>query len=100
MAEDRFLTEQRAAVEALRGRVGMADVSQALRRIDDGTYEVCTKKASDACTGVIARGRLGKFPLTNVCEHCFGETPRYRAKPPPSKPPRGHRSPPGEGLSP
>lgn len=100
MSEGDFLARQRAAVEELRGRVGMADIAQALRRIDDGSYEQCTKGESDDCTGEIARDRLGTFPLTNVCGHCFGETPRYRPKPPPSKPPRGHRSPPGERLSP
>lgn len=100
MNQGDFQAQQRAAVEALRGKVGMTDIAQALRRMDDGTYEVCTKEVGNDCSGVIARDRLAKFPLTNVCEDCCGTMPTYRPEPPLRRPRQDRRSPPGEGLSP
>jgi RNA polymerase-binding protein DksA len=43
----------------------MQEIRQALRRLESGTYGVCT-----ACGEPIAEGRLNALPYTSVCIDC------------------------------
>lgn len=43
----------------------MQEIREALRRLESGTYGVCT-----ACGEMIAEGRLNALPYTGVCIDC------------------------------
>ena len=48
-----------------RERVKLALIQEALRRMDDGSYGVCTE-----CSTEIPFGRLAIFPETATCQRC------------------------------
>ncbi|QFG20669.1 TraR/DksA family transcriptional regulator [Actinomadura sp. WMMB 499] len=60
---------ERARIESslARARAHLADIEDALRRLDDGTYGVCER-----CGGAIADGRLQARPSTRTCITCAG----------------------------
>ncbi len=52
----------------------IADVEQALRRLDDGTYGIC-----EGCRQPIAAARLEAIPYTRHCVSCPAPSPRRPA---------------------
>ncbi|TMR01198.1 TraR/DksA family transcriptional regulator [Actinomadura soli] len=58
---------ERARIEAslTRARARLADIDDALRRLDDGTYGVC-----EQCGGAIAAERLEARPFARTCFTC------------------------------
>ena len=48
-----------------RETVSLALIQEALRRLDSGTYGVCT-----GCGSAVAYGRLLVFPESPTCAHC------------------------------
>ena len=50
-----------------RENVRLALIQGALRRLDAGTYGVCT-----TCGDVVAGGRLSVFPESETCARCGG----------------------------
>lgn len=50
------------------GREAIMGIVQALRRIDEGTYTVCSR-----CGGEISPRRLAALPTTTLCVRCAAE---------------------------
>ena len=59
--------QNQSLAKGLREResVRLALIQEALRRLDAGTYGVCT-----ACGGPVAAERLFVFPESGTCAHC------------------------------
>ncbi|MED5199487.1 MAG: TraR/DksA family transcriptional regulator [Gemmatimonadota bacterium] len=59
--------QNQSLAKGLREResVRLALIQEALRRLDAGTYGVCT-----ACGGAVAAERLFVFPESGPCAHC------------------------------
>jgi YteA family regulatory protein len=76
-------TWQRSQMLALRAEQGtqLVAVGEALRRLADGTYGVCTR-----CGGSIERDRLEALPETPYCKSCREEVEAEGARDPRRRP--------------
>jgi DnaK suppressor protein len=68
------LDRTRALISTTRARV--ADIDEAIRRIDHGTYGTC-----DVCTSIIPTERLDALPTARSCVHCAIGGLRLRRSP-------------------
>ncbi len=69
-ATESFELEKRLALERqLRGH--LAEIEQALRKLEKGTYGLC-----DVCGQPIDPGRLEALPEANLCLNCKAKQPK------------------------
>jgi RNA polymerase-binding transcription factor DksA len=68
---DSILEREMAEHAAVRGIEAVADIQEALRRIEAGTYGACER-----CGGTIALERLEAIPYTRHCVTCPAPPPR------------------------
>ena len=67
--------QQELSLSLLEGKTGLlTDVSDALQRLDDGTFGVC-----ENCQQPISKDRLDALPYTRHCIECAGRLDREDA---------------------